>query len=59
MKEHASPACITPGFIHIVDSLSTTGTQKIQKHAVYGAEIDPRRVTGVIDLRARKRRDHK
>ena len=48
-----------PGFIHIVDSLPTTGTQKIQKHAIYGAGVDPRRVAGVVDLRARKRRDHK
>jgi crotonobetaine/carnitine-CoA ligase len=47
-----------PGFIHILDSLPTTGTQKIQKHAIYGAGIDPRRVAGVVDLRSRKKRDH-
>jgi crotonobetaine/carnitine-CoA ligase len=39
--------------------LPTTGTQKIQKHAIYGAGIDPRCVAGVVDLRARKKRDHK
>jgi crotonobetaine/carnitine-CoA ligase len=48
-----------PGFIHIVDSLPTTGTQKVQKHAIYGAGVDPRCVAGVVDLRARKKRDHK
>ena len=48
-----------PGFIHIVDSLPTTGTQKIQKHAIYSAGIDPRYVAGVVDLRARKKRESK
>jgi crotonobetaine/carnitine-CoA ligase len=48
-----------PGFIHIVDSLPTTGTQKIQKHAIYGAGIDPRCLAGVVDLRARKKRARK
>jgi len=45
-----------PGFIHVVDSLPTTGTQKIQKHTLYPAGIDPRTVPGVVDLRARKKR---
>jgi crotonobetaine/carnitine-CoA ligase len=45
-----------PGWIHIVRSLPTTGTQKIQKHNVYPQEVDPRSVAGVIDMRALKRR---
>jgi crotonobetaine/carnitine-CoA ligase len=45
-----------PGFIHIVEALPTTGTQKIQKHSIYGAGVDPRGVPGIVDLRARKRR---
>ena len=31
-----------PGWIHIVQSLPTTGTQKIQKHNIYPAGTDPR-----------------
>jgi acyl-CoA synthetase (AMP-forming)/AMP-acid ligase II len=45
-----------PGWLHFVDSLPTTGTQKIQKHVIYPGGVDPRSVAGVIDLRARKRR---
>jgi crotonobetaine/carnitine-CoA ligase len=45
-----------PGWVHIVESLPTTGTQKIQKHNIYAGETDPRRITGMVDLRARKRR---
>lgn len=45
-----------PGWIHIVDSLPTTGTQKIQKHNLYPQGTDPRSVRGVIDFRALKRR---
>jgi acyl-coenzyme A synthetase/AMP-(fatty) acid ligase len=41
-----------PGWVHIVDSLPTTGTQKIQKHAIF----DPRSVPGIVDLCSRKRR---
>jgi len=46
----------TPGWIHIVESLPTTGTQKIQKHSVYPIGVDPRGVAGVMDFRALKRR---
>jgi len=42
--------------MHIVDSLPTTGTQKIQKHTIYAAGTDPRSIVGIIDLRARKKR---
>ena len=45
-----------PGWMHIVDSLPTTGTQKIQKHTIYAADTDPRSIAGIIDLRARKKR---
>jgi crotonobetaine/carnitine-CoA ligase len=45
-----------PGWIHIVDALPTTATQKIQKHTIYPGGVDPRGVPGVFDLRARKKR---
>jgi crotonobetaine/carnitine-CoA ligase len=45
-----------PGWLHLVDRLPTTGTQKIQKHIIYPGGIDPRTVPGVVDLRARKKR---
>ena len=45
-----------PGWVHIVQSLPTTGTQKIQKHNIYPAGTDPRALPGIIDLRALKRR---
>jgi crotonobetaine/carnitine-CoA ligase len=45
-----------PGWVHIVQSLPTTGTQKIQKHAVYPPGTDPRAHADVIDLRTLKRR---
>ena len=45
-----------PGWIHILESLPTTGTQKIQKHVIYPGGADPRTVDGVIDMRGLKRR---
>jgi len=45
-----------PGWIHIVQSLPTTGTQKIQKHNIYPAGTDPRELPDIIDLRTLKRR---
>jgi acyl-CoA synthetase (AMP-forming)/AMP-acid ligase II len=45
-----------PGWIHIVQSLPTTGTQKIQKHSIYPAGTDPRALPELIDLRPLKRR---
>lgn len=45
-----------PGWIHIVDALPTTGTQKIQKHQIYPGGMDPRQHPGLQDFRARKRR---
>jgi acyl-CoA synthetase (AMP-forming)/AMP-acid ligase II len=46
-----------PGWIHIVDTLPTTGTQKIQKHNIYPGGFDPLTAAGIVDLRALKRRD--
>jgi acyl-CoA synthetase (AMP-forming)/AMP-acid ligase II len=48
-----------PGWVHVVESLPTTGTQKIQKHNIYPAGSDPRTLPDIIDLRALKRRDRK
>jgi crotonobetaine/carnitine-CoA ligase len=45
-----------PGWIHIVDSLPTTGTQKIQKHNIYPPGTDPRTLPEIVDLRPLKRR---
>jgi acyl-CoA synthetase (AMP-forming)/AMP-acid ligase II len=46
-----------PGWIHVLPTLPTTGTQKIQKHNIYPGGTDPRTAPGIIDLRNRKRRD--
>ena len=45
-----------PGWIHIVQSLPTTGTQKIQKHNIYPAGTDPRSHPEVTDMRTLKLR---
>ncbi len=45
-----------PGWIHFVETLPTTGTQKIQKHSLYPTGTDPRTLPGRWDLRALKRR---
>ena len=45
-----------PGWMHIVETLPTTGTQKIQKHTIYASGTDPRSIAGIIDMRARKKR---
>jgi crotonobetaine/carnitine-CoA ligase len=45
-----------PGWLHIVEALPTTGTQKIQKHNIYAGDVDPRGIAGIVDLRAHKRR---
>ena len=46
-----------PGWIWFTDALPTTGTQKIQKHQIFPGGSDPRELPGMIDLRARKKRD--
>lgn len=45
-----------PGWIHILEALPTTGTQKIQKHTIYGDSVDPRSMAGIIDFRTLKKR---
>ena len=45
-----------PGYVWIAESLPTTGTQKIQKHAIFPNEVDPRKLDAMIDLRHLKKR---
>lgn len=45
-----------PGWILFVDSLPTTGTQKVQKTQIFRPGEDPRQRSGIIDLRSRKKR---
>ncbi|WP_299355754.1 AMP-binding protein [uncultured Shimia sp.] len=43
-----------PGWIRFVAEIPVTGTQKIQKHAMFAADEDP--TDGAFDFRARKKR---
>lgn len=45
-----------PGWFLFVESLPTTGTQKVQKTQIFPRGEDPRARAGAIDLRPRKRR---
>jgi acyl-CoA synthetase (AMP-forming)/AMP-acid ligase II len=45
-----------PGWVIFLDDLPKTGSQKIQKHRIFGLGIDPVTVPGMIDLRALKQR---
>jgi acyl-CoA synthetase (AMP-forming)/AMP-acid ligase II len=45
-----------PGWILFRDTLPTTGTQKIQKGQIFAADEDPRQASGIIDMRAMKKR---
>jgi crotonobetaine/carnitine-CoA ligase len=45
-----------PGWILFVDTLPTTGTQKVQKTQLFAKGEDPRRLPGAIDLRDGKKR---
>ena len=45
-----------PGWILFLDSLPTTGTQKVQKTQIFPVGDDPRQRPGAIDLRPRKKR---
>ncbi len=45
-----------PGWILFRDEIPTTGTQKVQKHRLFGKDEDPRAGSTVIDLRAFKGR---
>ena len=46
----------TPGWIYFASEIPTTGTQKVQKHQLFAAGIDPRTQPGVIDIRHWKKR---
>ncbi len=46
-----------PGWLYLTDSIPTTATQKIQKHQIFEAGLDPRTLPGMMDLRAFKKRD--
>ncbi len=46
-----------PGWLLFLDSLPTTGTQKIQKAQIFGADKDPRRETGIYDFRDLKKKN--
>lgn len=45
-----------PGWIWFTPQIPTTGTQKIQKHAIFARGADPRQVPGMLDLRGMKKR---
>ena len=45
-----------PGWIWFTPQIPTTGTQKIQKHAIFARGVDPRGVEGMVDLRGMKKR---
>jgi len=45
-----------PGWVLFVESLPTTGTQKVQKAQIFPRGEDPRRRAGALDLRERKKR---
>ena len=45
-----------PGWVLFVESLPTTGTQKVQKTQIFPRGEDPRRRAGALDLRERKKR---
>jgi crotonobetaine/carnitine-CoA ligase len=45
-----------PGWVLFVDTLPTTGTQKVQKAQLFPRGEDPRRRAGALDLRERKKR---
>ena len=45
-----------PGWLLFVDSLPTTGTQKVQKAQIFAPDEDPRLRAGIHDFRPRKKR---
>jgi len=45
-----------PGWVLFVESLPTTGTQKVQKAQIFPRGEDPRARAGAVDLRERKKR---
>ncbi len=45
-----------PGWVLFVDTLPTTGTQKVQKTQIFPRGEDPRQRPGAVDLRETKKR---
>jgi len=45
-----------PGYVWLTDAIPTTGTHKVQKHAIFSKGSDPRQLTGMIDLCHLKKR---
>ena len=45
-----------PGWLVFLDEIPVTGTQKIQKHAIFGPNEDPRKNPNAFDFRALKKR---
>ena len=45
-----------PGWLLFMDSLPTTGTQKIQKAQIFGPDEDPRQNPAINDFRELKKR---
>jgi crotonobetaine/carnitine-CoA ligase len=45
-----------PGWLLFVESLPVTATQKVLKHKIFSADVDPRKQEGVYDLRRLKKR---
>lgn len=45
-----------PGWILFAEDLPTTGSNKIAKTQIFGADVDPRTAVGVFDFRHRKTR---
>lgn len=45
-----------PGYVWLADAIPTTGTHKIQKHAIFPKGSDPRTLPGMIDLCRLKKR---
>ncbi|MGI4778262.1 MAG: AMP-binding protein [Janthinobacterium lividum] len=45
-----------PGYVWFADTIPTTGTHKIQKHAIFPVGSDPRGLTEMIDLCRLKKR---
>ncbi len=48
-----------PGWVLFVESLPTTGTQKVQKGRIFDRGEDPRRRPGALDVRPGKRRERR
>jgi acyl-CoA synthetase (AMP-forming)/AMP-acid ligase II len=45
-----------PGYVWLTDTIPTTGTHKVQKHAIFPKGSDPRKLPGMIDLCHLKKR---